>query len=47
MVREEGTTSEQHNHIELSLSEQIKQDFYKGLKGTKTKIYFIIQKGDH
>ncbi len=33
MVLEEGTTQKQNDNIELALSEQIKRDFYKHLKG--------------
>jgi hypothetical protein len=33
MVLEEGTTQEQNDNIVFTLSEQIKRDFYKHLKG--------------
>jgi len=41
MVLEEGMRQEQDNNMELNLSERMKHDFYKHLKGKKYKNIFI------
>lgn len=38
MLVDDGTILEQHDDIQLSLSEQLKHDFYQHLKGRKTNL---------
>jgi hypothetical protein len=39
MMLDVRSTQKQDDNIELSLSEQIKQNFYQHLKGKNTKIF--------
>ncbi len=42
MVLEVGATQIQDNNIELTLSEQRKQNFYKHLKGKSAAIFLFL-----